>query len=206
MIPDMSGLSSSEKDRLLRIADEIRESMDAEGYTVGVAIAQNPAFADTRVVTSDMQRSIVMRAARRAASQLGSIGIEPVGTGLDLVSWDGIVQRRYRVKSAPRSSSGEYKVVCGAGSTLLHTDVEDLMWPEERWILGYNTTDDHAINEIFAAEIIDHIETESGPVTLVLGPIYLLTSAPTPSGFTSSDESLEGFEDFDDFEDDAGTA
>ncbi len=206
MIPDMSGLSSSEKDRLQRIADEIRESMDAEGYTVTLAVAQNPAFNDTRVVTSDMHRSIVMRAARRAAGRLGGIGIEQVGTGLDLVSWDGARQRRYRVKSAPRAASGEYTVVCGAGSTLLQSDVEDLMWPEERWILGYNTTDDHAINEIFAAEIVDHIETASGPVRLVLGPIYPLMSAPSPAGFASSDESLEGFEDFDDFEDDADTA
>ncbi|MGH3793870.1 MAG: hypothetical protein ACRDSP_03170 [Pseudonocardiaceae bacterium] len=111
---------------------------------------------------------------------------------------DGTV-RRYRVKRVKLNAKGDYEVICGAGSSLLVSD-DETFFREEKWILGYIMSDDHTIDRLIAAEIVNW--RGDGPVYLVLGPIIDLSDDQPSRGFTSTDEGLPGFEEEE--EDEAG--
>lgn len=179
---------------LRQIAREIRDITDESGFAVGVAVRQHEAFRQTRTPTRSLERSLVLTAARRGASQAG-LTFEEVSGSLDMITMSGDTLRHYRVKQVKRTATGEYRVICGAGSSLLVSDPESL-FREEKWIFGYTLTDDHTIERLIAAEIVD--SRGDGPVRLILGPIINLTDDQTPRGFTSTDEGLPGFEDEDD--------
>lgn len=124
---------------------------------------------------------------------------------LDLVAIDETRVRKYRVKAGMRTASGDYKFVCGLGSSLL-TSEPDTLFPEDRWVLGYISSDDHTLDEAIAAQVMGFKESGgSGPVSLVLGPVIRLSHTPPPRGFTSAEEGLDGFDNGDEA-DDAGAA
>lgn len=200
----MSRPSPRELDLLGQVAFEICETAQAEGYTVERAISSNVAFRDGNGPTSSLQRAIVKAAARRGASEVGMSSDTTAGGGLDLVSIDADIQRRYRLKVATKSVDGDYDFVCGVGSSLLHAEVEGVLWREERWILGFNMTEDNVIGDIFIAEVVGY--HGAGPVHLELGPVIPLNPASPPLGFTSSDEGLGEDEDKDVDEGDTGAA
>ncbi|WP_300014909.1 hypothetical protein [Pseudonocardia sp.] len=178
---------------LRQVAREIRESTEESGYKVGVAVRQHGAFSQTRGPASALERSLVLEAARRGASQAG-LTFEAASGSLDIITNCGDTIRYYRVKHVKLTAAGEYKVICGEGSSLLVTEPESLL-REEKWILGYTLSDDHTIERLIAAEIVGW--RGEGPVCLTLGSIIVLTDDPSPRGFTSTDEDLPGFEDED---------
>ena len=189
----MSRLSDSEITLLRQIAREIREAVEESGYTVDVALRQHPAFTYSRTPLSSLERSLVLDAARRGASVAGA-GVDEVSGGLDIVTTGNGAVRRFRLKRVKVSAKGELEAVCGLGSSLLAADPDGLL-PEERWLLGFATDDDHTIDRLLAIEIVDWNGT--GPVHLVFGRVIDLEEELPPRGFRSTDEGLEGFEDED---------
>lgn len=177
--------------KLMQVAREIRDTTDESGYSVGVAVHQHQAFSRTRGPASSLERSLVLDSACRGASQAG-LGIKEVsGGGLDIVTMSDSTMRRYRVKRVKLNAEGDYEVICGEGSSLLVSD-EETFFREEKWILGYIMSDDHTIDRLIAAEIVNW--RGDGPVYLVLGLIIDLSDDQPPRGFTSTDEGLPGFE------------
>lgn len=183
-----------ELERLQIVGAEIYESVEAEAYTVSSAIGQNNAFRRTRRPASELERSILLPAAARGALRAG-MSVDDSGTGIDLVSFDGRSNRRYRPKQVKRSGDGIPYAVVGAGSSLLLTDPEDGLWNVDRWLIGFAFGDDHMLTELFAAAIVGHVETKSGPVRLNLGTIYPLEPTRTTAGFVSTDEGLPELDD-----------
>jgi len=178
---------------LMQVVREIRDTTDESGYSIGVAVGQHGAFTHTRGPASALERSLVLDAARRGASQAG-LWVEEVSGSLDIVTSSECAIRRYRVKRVKLNAEGGYEVICGEGSSLLVSDPESLV-RQEKWILGYVMSDDHTIDHLMAAEIVDW--RGDGPVYLVLGPILDLSDNQPPRGFTSTDEGLPGFEEED---------
>lgn len=177
--------------KLMQVAHEIRDTTDESGFTVGEAVRQHEAFSHTRGPASALERSLILDAARRGASQAG-LGPEDVsGGGLDIVTMSDSTIRRYRLRRVKLNAGGEYEVICGMGSSLLVSDPESLL-REEKWIIGYVTSDDHTIEHLIAAEVVDW--RGNGPVYLVLRTIVDLSDDQPPRGFTSTDEDLPGFE------------
>ncbi len=136
---------------------------------------------------------MVLESARRGASQAG-LTFDAVSGSLDIITTSGGTIRYYRVKHVKLTAGGDYKVICGEGSSLLTTEPESLL-REEKWILGYTLSDDHTVERLIAAEIVGW--RGDGPVYLTLGPIIDLSGDPSPRGFTSTDEDLPGFEEED---------
>lgn len=187
----MLHLSAQEANSLRELAQEIREQTDDAGYTVEVAVSQNDAFTHSRGPTRVLERSLVVDAARRAAPLVG-LEVREESGGLSVVMTSDRAVRNFRVKRVEETAAGNFEAICGLNSRLLVSDPEALI-PEEKWVLGYTTSDDHTIEHLIAAEVVDFSGT--GPVKLVLGPILHLSGLRPPSGFVSSDEELEGFED-----------
>lgn len=190
--------------RLNCVAREMFDSSEESGYLVGVATGHHPAFRRSKRPSSSLERELFVEAARRAASREG-FDVDESGGGLDLLAADGARARKYRVKAGSRTAAGDYRFVCGLGSSLLTTEPDTLLL-EERWILGYLSSDDHTLNEVIAAHVTGFKENGgSGPVTLTLGPVIPLSITPPPRSFTSTDEGLDGFDD-DGEADDIGVA
>lgn len=100
--------------------------------------------------------------------------------------------RMFRVKRVTLSQDNDLVVVCGAGSSLLVVDPEGLL-RQERWILGFLTSDDnHTIDRLLAAEVVNW--TGDGPYRLVFGTVIELDEELPPQGFRSTDEGLDGFD------------
>jgi hypothetical protein len=198
----MSHLCAAELKALKAVAREIHDTAEEAGFTVEAAIAQNKAFRRFRGPASALERSLVLDAARRGASQAGAGVDEVPGGGLDVVTSGGDAIRRFRVKRVTVTQSGELSVVCGAGSSLLVAEPEGLL-RQERWVLGFVTSDDHTIERLLAAEVVDW-EGE-GPYRLIFGTVIELDDEQPPGGFKSSEELLEGFDEDEGLEDaDAG--
>ncbi len=168
------------------------EAGDESGYLVGVATANHHAFQRSRRPASSLERELFLDAARAAASREGFFVDEASG-GVDLIASNGWHLRKYRVKRGDRTTDGSYRFVCGLGSSLLTTEADTLI-VEERWILGYVSSEDHTLDEVIAAAVIGSEGTGNGPVTLLLGPVIPLLDAAPPPGFTSTDEGLNGFD------------
>ncbi|TFV52496.1 hypothetical protein [Blastococcus sp. TF02A-35] len=176
---------------LKAIAREMSEIGDESGYLVGVATDQHRSFRRTRRPASALERELFLDAARRAASREG-FAIEEVSGGVDLIASGGGHLRKYRVKRGTRTADGAYRFVCGLGSSLLTTEV-DALFVEERWLLGYISSEDHTLDEIIAAEVVG--SEGNGPVTLLLGAVIPLIDMTPPPNFTSTEEGLDGFDD-----------
>ena len=185
--------SDAEIAGLMQVAREIRDTTDESGYRVELAVGQHGAFSHTRAPASALERSLILDAARRGAFRAG-LGTEEVSGSLDIITMSDGTIRRYRVKRVNLTAEGNYEVICGRGSSLLVSDPESL-FREEKWILGYVTSDDHTIERLIAAEIVNW--RGEGPVYLVFRTIVDLSDNQPPRGFTSTDEGLPGFEEED---------
>lgn len=180
----------SEIHHLKAIAQEMSEIGDESGYLVGVATDQHASFRRTRRPASALARELFVDAARRAASREG-FAIDEVSGGVDLITSGGGHLRKYRVKRGTRTADGAYRFVCGLGSSLLTSEI-DALFVEERWLLGYISSEDNTLDEIVAAEVVG--SEGNGPVTLLLGAVIPLIDMAPPPNFTSTDEGLDGFE------------
>lgn len=190
----MSGIEPAELVALHAVADEIRDSLEEDGHTVETALDQNDCFTESNLPRSALTRRIVIRAARRGASQAG-LGIDSLSDSLDLV-WQGDKAcRKYRLKRARVTKDGEYEFVVGDGSSLLQAE-PDALWTTERWILGY-TVVSGLVDAIFVAEVKG--ATDDQVRRLVLGRIVDLSrdqSTDGGPGFVSdADDTLPGFDD-----------
>lgn len=174
-------------------------TLEAEGHAVGTALSQHKAFSRTRVPASSLKRELVLDAARRGATRAQMFSDE-VGVGVELISIDGLTQRRYRLKTATYRD-GVPHIMVGLGSSLLDSSEEPGgLISSERWVFCFKIDDDAVITEIFVAEIIGH--EGDGPVKLLLGPTYLLDPITSPDGFAPGDDDDLG-ENFD-ADDDSG--
>jgi hypothetical protein len=191
----MSRPSEDEFARLQRLAYEISEELDANGFRVDQALGRHPAFNDGRAVTSVLERSIIKFSAARAASVAG-VFPRKVSGGLEILSSDDGIFRSYRMKLARRRQDGSIDLVCGANSALLRTsEPEGLFERAENWILGCILTSDHHAKELFVGEIVDWVG--ENPVHLKLGAIIPLLPVGPPPGFTSDEEDDLGLDDLD---------
>lgn len=189
----MSRPTQAEFDRLRIVAGEIMMTLEAEGHAVGTALAHNAAFRRNRLPASVLKRSLVLEGARRGATR-AQIFADDVNTGVELISVDENVERRYRVKTATYRN-GEPHIVVGLSSSLLSlTQEPESLLTTERWVFCFKLDEDAIITEIFVAEIVGH-EGE-GPVTLTLGPTYPLEPITSPDGFVPDHDDDLG-EDFD---------
>ncbi len=181
--------SAREIEALKVVAREIRDTAEESGYSVDRAVSQHASFSRTRGPASALERSLILDAARRGATVAG-VSTEEVAGSLDVVTIANGVIRRFRVKRVNVTRDGDYEVLCGEASTLLVTDYESI-FREEKWIFGYVMSDDHTIDRLIAAEIVDW--RGNGPVRLVFGTIIDLSDDQPPRGFVSTDEGLDGF-------------
>jgi hypothetical protein len=183
--------------KLNEVAAEVLEHSAADAYTVDKALDANEAFRQDGTVVSPARRAIVREAAVRAGSVAGLSPNRVAGGAVELIAADDTTLRYFRIKSAVPQEDGTYRVVAGAGSTLLQMPENDgvlALW-EERWILGCVWADDHTLDEFFAAEVLGpYSVTTSGPVQLELGRIYQLTGLPTPPDFESDEDDDLGDE------------
>jgi hypothetical protein len=186
----MVRLSDVEIAGLKQVAREIRDTADESGYHVDVAVGQHRAFGRSKGPASSLERSLILDAAAHGAEQAG-LGIERVSGSLDILTFAGDTLRRFRVKKVTIKADGELEVICGAQSTLISVE-PDSLYREEKWILGYSTSDEHTIDRLIAAEIRDW--RGEGPYRLIFGTVVDLSENPMPRSFTSADEDLEGFE------------
>ena len=184
---------AAEVAKLMQVAREIRDTAEAEGYTVSVALRQNTAFSRTRRSGSSMERDMVLEAARCGASK-ASLPFEDVLGGLNIVATSDTTIRRYRVRSVKLSVKGEYDVVCNGDSslmTLLASEPESF-YSEEKWIFGFIMSEDHTADHLMAAEIVGW--RGDGPFHLLFGTIIDLSDDQPPPGFTSTNEGLDDFD------------
>src|SRR4051794_35483180 len=124
--------SGAEIADLQRVAREIRDTADESGFSVEKAVGLHGAFSQTRGPASALERSLVLDAARRGASQAG-LTMEEVSGGLNIITTTDNVIRRFRVKSVTLTAEGALEVICGLGSSLLRAEPETLL-REELWI------------------------------------------------------------------------
>jgi hypothetical protein len=190
--------SSEERERLLAIAREIRDTGEESGYAVDEAIARHEAFSRGRAPANALERSLIVEAAERGAHAAGMHSKARTG-GLELISSDRGSEIRYRVKRGRPNKSGDIEFICASQSSLLVSDPDTLI-PCEKWILGYDVDENHALTALLAGRIVSW--TGDGPVTLILDSVIDLMETPPPSGFVSTDEGLEGFGD--DFGEESG--
>lgn len=192
----MSRPTDAELTRLRIVAGDIVDTLESQGYLVGSATALHPAFRAGRLPAGVLERALVKEAARTGAARAGMHPEDVVG-GLELVSIDGLTERRYRLKTATYSH-GRPHIMCGVSSTLLTNPQEPGMLPVERWVLCFRTDDDSTIIEVFAAEIIGH--EGDGPVRLILGDPFPLDPIAPSDGFRPDADDDLG-DDFDTDED-----
>lgn len=189
------------------IATEIEEAVDAEGYTVEVAMAVNPSFTSAHA-RAMLLRDIVTDAAARAASRAGIIDFQTVnGTGKELRYSDGGTDYRFRIRRAHRV--GDLLAVRANSDSALANleEPEDfLIMPTEQWVLGWHTDDEGVVADAFIARVLPG---EGDSNCLNLGPQYALLSggsfgpggqplAQSPDGpddgFTPTEQGLPGFD------------
>ena len=190
----MSQPSSRELERLAGLAAEVYDAVDGDAFTVVKALNANDAFQMSAAPAHTLERSLLLPAIRRSASLVG-LGVDAVGSGIEIISDDPgprTIRRLYRVKRVDRSvRDGQLKAVCSRESSLLRTDPDEL-WNVERWVFAFRFSDDHTIAELSVAEILGFEDTGSGPLSIRLGSPFPLLPAAPPDGFFSDDESLFG--------------
>lgn len=184
-----------ERAALLQVAYEVRESLDADGHCIRSALDQHQSFDESGGPASILLRSMVKAAVLKEVSRSGDLFSDTSSGAVDLVSYHGDTSRRFRLKAATVNAHGAFEFVVGDGSSLLQAE-EDALWREERWVLGYTTTQDFQLRDIFVAEIIGISDTKVKK--LILGDLISLTHHLGPVGpaFVSDEEdSLPGFDD-----------
>lgn len=192
----MSRPTAAEIAKLTQVAKEVRDGTEEYGYLVSRAVGQHKAFRRTRGTASGLERDLVYEAAARGASQAGLWAGTPAGGGLEIITNSGTAERRYRVKRLKPDREGGYRVICGAGSSLIVSEPEpETLFLTEKWVFGFIMSDDHSVDRLVVAEIVGW--HGSGPLTLEFGLIIDLEDDQTPRGFTSTYEDLEGFGDED---------
>lgn len=192
----MSHLLAEHRAILDVVADEMREVHEERGYRVSVALAADRAFTANRRPELSMIRNLVVEAVVTAASRAGVDARTVPGGGLELRLVEGGVFRVFRLRCAERRVDGTFRVSTNRASTWGTVD-EEVLIPDEPWVLCYTLTDD-GIGEIFCAKVLDI--RPGNPGYLVLGASILLGSSTGPFGMGGSflsvdDETLEGLDD-----------
>jgi hypothetical protein len=198
----MSPPSDLERQRLDRIADELREAFSERGYRVDVALEADPAFGSGRS-RSSLMNDLVLETVSRSASKLG-VYFQPVnGTGRELIG----ERHRYRIRRAKRDAKEDLIVTVSSESSL-GMEEEPTLFPLTSWIFGWITNADGLIDEVIAAEILGILP--GSPGRLLLGNVlHLGSDGPFGGGFRPAEEDLdlgdegEGREEDDADEDDA---
>jgi hypothetical protein len=186
----MTQLPASDVERLAKVADELREVFSERGYRVDVALDADPAFG-SGYSRSSLQRDLVIEA---ILPSLGPAGLDyrPVRGAHEIRLLSGVVDRRFRLLKAKRTSDGGYLIQVNSDSVLALT--EGSLFREELWVFAWTIDADGFIADVFIAEVRDY--KAGRPGRLILGPVTMLgASGPAPRGFQPGHEGLSDFED-----------
>jgi hypothetical protein len=183
----MSHLSPDEVDRLQLAAFWIREVFDERGHHIGDALEHDPSFKDGQRPRSGLARALMRRAVTIAAGHLSLNVVPGEGGSYSLESFDEGHRRCYRVRVA-ELKEGDFRILSSSDS-ILKID-EDSLFIEEPWVLGYTLDLDNQVENLFAAEVLDHVEGNPGHLTL--GSLYMLSGVPptVPGAFEGTSEDL----------------
>lgn len=188
----MSHISASERAKLEQLSFWVREVFAERGYRIGLALGHDPSFTRGDDPRSTLARALMKSAVTVAAGHVGLAVVPGTGGARSVQSFDGNVDRRYRVRGAKVQGDGTFLIESNSDA-ILQTD-DDSLYFQESWVLGYTLDLDNQVDLLFVAPVLDVIEGTPG--YLELGPAQLLGASPTtPTGFTPSHEELEGFDD-----------
>lgn len=181
------------------LASAVEETLQAETHTVGSAIAENRAF-DKAWIESHLTRAVIAHAARAATG--GRLGCEELANGgIEIISVEGNVERRFRLRKADLDRDGQPRIRVNTDSLLnvarpaptLFDDPVDVP-PEhmERWVIGYLLNPStRTFAEVFAARVMGTIG-EQPPYRLALADILPLPhTAPLPPEFRPDQDDLD---------------
>ena len=184
----MSQPSATTLIRFEELAYWVRETFDERGYRIGVALDLDASFQAGEDPRSTLARALMKEAAASAARRVGMDVVPGSGGARDIQSFDGNIDRRFRVRRAKPLYDGTFLIETSSRS-ILETD-GDSMFREERWVFAYTLTSNNDVDVIFIAEVLDVVDGTPGH--MVLGDVYRLGGAPTPpAGFVPSDEDLD---------------
>lgn len=203
-LTNMSQPSTAELARLQTLNHEVRETFDHRGYRIGRALDQDDSFRDGEGPRSTLGRAMMKRAVAAAAGLLNMNIVDGRGGSRTVQSFDGTVDRRYRVRSAKEQPDGTFLIEASSDAILQRDD--DTMLREEIWVLGYTLTSDNEVDTLFVAEVRDYVPGSPGYLRIGTPVLLGATSVEPLSGFTPPREGLEGFDDDAEEEDtDAGS-
>jgi len=185
----MSQISAAEFHRLSQLADELREVFVERGHRVGVALDTDPAFG------SGTSRASLARdlALATIGESCGPIGLDfrnvNGGRELRLVSDRA---RHFRLLKAQQRADGRYFIPANSDSALA-SPTQPTLYERENWVFAWTFTEDVQIGDVFIAPNLGYVDGSPGHWDL--GPITLLGTEGAPAtGFTPTDEDLDGFD------------
>jgi hypothetical protein len=193
----MSDLPRATRSALDSLADALTLTFEDEGYLVDSAAAMHVAFAHgwrgKSGLTTDLAYYSVVSAVR-ASNVLTFRKVK--GTGVEVQTFEGGVDRRFRLRRASRDADGRLTVLASSDSSLASDDEETAsLFPPERWVLGYIINDDRRVTEVVVGQRVGY---EVGPPgKVIFGREELLGGAgPAPTDFRPEvDDDLFGEED-----------
>lgn len=188
-------LSPQELADFQRVATALAQDFEADGHTVFVALDAHPSFKDDGAARGALQRAMARTSLSKASSQVG-LDFRPVnGSGREFRIADDTLDRRYRLRSAKRSTAGELVIQHNTDSALCSPEEPDGLFPARKMkqhVFAYILDADGQIEDVVIAPIIDY--TQGSPGLLVLGPeTSLLTrgAGAVAGGFIPTDEELD---------------
>lgn len=192
----MSSPSELELRRLGQIADDLRETFSERAHRIDVAVGVDPYFG-TGGSPSALRRELVNGAVTRSASAIGFDFRSVCGSGKELRSLTGNVDRRYRIRRGARRADSSLHVKVNTESALTHVDDEGL-FPVEQWAFVWTVSSENQIEEVIIAEVTGHVAGKPG--FLMFGALIPLGEHRPIGGsnsFEPVDEDLPGFDDGD---------
>lgn len=183
-------------EQMHQLADAVRETFSADGHNIKKAVSLHPSFGRSKVPQSGLARNMVLDAIAEQARVL-NIGVKTVaGGGCDILVFEDLAERHYRVLKATKDPETDAYDILGSENLLEVADAEPSMFATtERWVFAYTVDDAGMIVDIFEARVaglskhkVQHLLLED---ITILGTG--LTTPPGGRGYQPPDEDLDGF-------------
>jgi hypothetical protein len=186
--------------RLQSFVSDVDETLQARIHTVGSAMDENRDAFGVGWVESRLTRAVIVRAACSVPG--GGFHCQELGNGgLDVISIEDGVERRFRLRSCTLDAYGRPVVTVSSDSLLnlkradptLFGDHSDEPPPDlERWVIAYVLSPfTRTFARVYAARVIDTVGSKS-PFHLVLADIVEIAHiAPLPPGFKGGRDDLD---------------
>jgi len=177
----MPALPDNLVETLGHIVLDMRETFEADGYTVDAALQHNRDFCRSNRPASELTRGIMIGALERASIRCGANYQDGAGGAAELHEFVEGYKAVIRLKRARRVGS-DLRVKANAATAFGGVDDETLI-PEAHFALGWILNDQGDSLEFFVAEIVG-IEPGS-PGHLIFGWVHEFPTLaiPTSDGF-----------------------